>query len=116
MLIRIKDALRNDNGAAMASVLALILVGALLSILIMSSVITGLGNTTATRASVQAQAAAKAGIAAAYVGLKTGTCASKGGVYESATEPKYRATIWFGTARGCPTGGGQYTKVRTRAV
>ena len=51
---------RDDDGAVMAIVLGLILVGALISVLVVSSVIAALGNTTATRASVQAQAASTA--------------------------------------------------------
>jgi cytoskeletal protein CcmA (bactofilin family) len=94
----------------MASVLALMLVGALISILILSSVIGAFAQTTQTRASVQSQAAAQAGIAAAVVGLQTasgaGSCTATGGVYESATAPQFRATIWYNGVRTCPTGSG----------
>ena len=115
LLIRLRDRLqhrlRDDDGAAMASVLALMLVGALISTLILSSVIGAFAQTTQTRANVQSQAAAQAGISVAVAGLQKATgdpqsCQAVGGVYESASAPRYRATVWYNGVRGCPTGAG----------
>ena len=118
LLSRILRRLRSEDGAALASVLALMLVGALISTLILGSVISAYAQTTQTRANVQAQASAQAGVAAATVGLQqpagsAGSCQAKGGVYESSTVPRYRATVWFNGARGCPTGAGQVTVIAT---
>lgn len=97
---------RDDAGAALAAVLGLMGVGLILTSLIMTSVVAGTGFTTATRAGVQAQAAAEAGVAAARAGLAAGTCSEASGapVYTSATgaTPRYVATIWR------PAGGGTW--------
>ena len=118
LLSRILRRLRSDDGAALASVLALMLVGALISTLILGSVIGAYAQTTQTRANVQAQASAQAGIAAATVGLQQAaasaeSCQSKGGVYESTVAPRFRATVWFNGVRGCPTGAGQVKVIST---
>ena len=93
ILRRVGASRRDDDGAVMAIVLGLILVGALISVLIMSSVIAALGNTTATRASVQAQAAAEAGIDYARAQMDDGSaCAAVGGVFTLA-DPAFAASV-----------------------
>jgi len=78
--------------------------------IVVSAVTSSTQFTTTSRAGVQSQAAAEAGVAASRAGLIAGNCASKGGVYESAPEavPAYVATIWIpsGTSwiRACPVG------------
>jgi hypothetical protein len=103
---------RDDEGVALVAVVGVMAVGLILASLILTSLVNGLGFTAASRASVQSQAAAEAGIAAAQAGLQiTGDCVAKGGVYTPTTAIPgldYRATIWIknvaGTwVRGCPT-------------
>jgi hypothetical protein len=72
--------------------------------------VSGLGFTSATRADVQSQAAADAGVAAARAGLNTvGNCAAQptAGKYVSTVEPIYTASLQFnagaGWQNGCPT-------------
>lgn len=99
---------RDDRGAALASVMGLMFVGLLISTLIASAVVSSVAYTTVTRAGVQSQASADAGVAAARAGLAAGTCAARGGVYSSAAGavPEYRATVWIpngsGWIQGCP--------------
>ena len=109
LLTRIRRALgSHDQGSALAAVVGVMGVTLVLTTIIASSIITASGHTTATRAGVQSQAAAEAGIAAARAGLAAGTCSARSGTYSSATgsTPAYLATIWIpgaGTwARGCP--------------
>ena len=113
-LLRLARRLRSEErGVALAAVIGLMVVGLLLTSLIVSSVIGGLGSTTATRAGVQSQASAEAGIAVAKVGFEAGTCLSQStpGVYASAAGavPIYSATVFWrplsgGTwVQGCPT-------------
>lgn len=98
-----------EQGAAMIAVIGLMIVAMLLTTLISSSVISGLGQATAARAGVQSQASADAGIAVARAGLSKGTCVVNSGVYQSAAGdiPKYSAAIWRpkaggGWEPGCP--------------
>jgi len=88
LLIRLRCRMRalisgGDDGFALAGVVALMAVSILLIALMSSSVVYAIGFSTATRAGVQAQGAAEAGVAAATVGLETGTCSSVGAVYQS---------------------------------
>jgi cytoskeletal protein CcmA (bactofilin family) len=113
--VRRRLANSNDSGIALPAVIGVMAVGLLLTALIASSVVSGLGHTTAARADVQSQANADAGVAAARVGLEMGTCATKLGVYvNSAAEATagilYRAIITVPNAgawatppvAGCP--------------
>ncbi len=108
---------REDEGAAMAAVVGLMGVGVILTAVISTTIVSSVSYTTLTRNGVQSQAAAEAGIAEARAGLLEGTCASNGGVYESApnTDPRYEATIWveFGSTwtRACPTTTAQRVKI-----
>ncbi|GHF20933.1 bactofilin family protein [Pseudolysinimonas yzui] len=97
---------KDEQGMALAAVLTFMSAGVLLSAIVASSVVYALQFSTTTRAGVQSQAAAEAGIAAARAGLINGTCVASGNEYTSATAPIYEATIWIpagtGWARGCP--------------
>ena len=112
-LVRLARRLRNEErGVALAAVIGLMVVGLLLTSLIVSSVIGGLGSTTAARAGVQSQASAEAGIAVAKVGFEAGTCSSQPtpGVYASAAGavPMWSAKIFWrplsggSWVQGCP--------------
>jgi hypothetical protein len=91
------------------------LVGLVVCTLIVVSVVSSVSTTTASRASVQSQAAAQAGIVAAYAGIQTpSSCVTVGGVYSSTTAPIFSATVYVpngsGWSAGCPNS--QSTKVR----
>jgi cytoskeletal protein CcmA (bactofilin family) len=94
----------------MAAVVGLMAVSLLTTSLVATSVVAATEYTTLTRAGVESQAAAEAGIAVARAGLLNGTCASSSNSYASAanTVPEYVATIWIPSGaswvRGCPTG------------
>ncbi|MES1169454.1 MAG: hypothetical protein ABUL47_02070, partial [Leifsonia sp.] len=105
----------DDRGIALAAVLGLMSVGLLLTTLVAASVINASGFSTATRAGVQSEAAAEAGIAAARAGLVNGTCVgSSNGIY-SGTDPHYLATVWIPSGntwvRGCPAGLGTSVRI-----
>jgi cytoskeletal protein CcmA (bactofilin family) len=100
-----REAQSDDSGVALAAVIGVMAVGLLLTALIATTVVSGLGQTTAARADVQSQASADAGAAAARVGLELGTCAAKSGLYvNSAAEATagilYRAIITVPNALG----------------
>jgi hypothetical protein len=108
LLTSIRRLRSEDHGIAMAAVLGLMMVGLLLTTLIAASVISASGFSTSTRASVQSEAAAEAGVAAARAGLVLGTCgANQNGIYQG-TSPSYLATVWIPSGnlwvRGCPVG------------
>lgn len=102
----------DERGSALAAVIGVMAVGLVLTSLIMASVVGGLGFTSATRAGVQSQASADAGIAAATAAVNSGDCAGliDNPVYRSAagTEPHYEAIVYrpavvgSGWVRGCP--------------
>ncbi len=101
---------RSERGSAMVAVLGVFALGLILTTLIVSSVVHGVGWSTFSRASVQSHAAADAGITAARAGLYTlGNCNSQStaGVYASAGSPEYRAVVEHndgaGWVAGCPT-------------
>lgn len=101
---------RSERGSAMVAVLGVFAIGLILTTLIVSAVVHGLGWSTYSRASLQSHAAADAGITAARAGLYTaGDCNSQStaGVYVSAGSPEYRAVVEHndgaGWIAGCPT-------------
>ncbi|WP_166785822.1 polymer-forming cytoskeletal protein [Cryobacterium sp. TMT1-62] len=103
--------LRNDErGSALMAVLGVMAVTIVIGMTITAATVNGLGVTSSSRASVQARAAAEAGVDVAVAGLQTtGSCAAVGHVYKSAVGavPSYRATIEYqaggGWVAGCPT-------------
>lgn len=104
---------RDERGAALAAVVGLMAFGLILTALIAATMMSAFGHTTSTRAGVQSQASAQAGIAAARAGLIDGTCAAQpvlangAPVYASppGTEPVYEASIWRAGAAGSWTPG-----------
>lgn len=122
-LTRILRASKRDDGVALAAVLGLMAVGLIITSLVLTSVVSASGFTTYTRAGVQSQAAAEAGIAAARAGLAANTCTSSGTppTYRSApgTDPQYLATIWRpgvsgGWVEGCPQGTSTQVRILSR--
>jgi cytoskeletal protein CcmA (bactofilin family) len=122
LLIRLRARLRattasGDRGFAIGAVVVLMAVSILFVAVMSSSVVYSIGFSTATRAGVQAQGSAEAGLAAATVGLETGTCTSVGAVYQSAagTTPVYRAVVYVpggaGWVQGCPAAGNTNVRI-----
>lgn len=109
--MRLLQTTRRDEGLALAVVLGLLAVGLIMTSLVLTSVVGAMGFSTYTRAGVQSQAAAEAGIAAARAGLTAGTCTGSAPQYTNAIgeTPAYVATIWRpsgtgGWTAGCPIG------------
>jgi hypothetical protein len=117
---RLRRLHQDEGGVALAAVIGLMLVGVVLSSLIITSVVTVLSTTTASRAGVQSEAAAEAGVDVALANLTSGNCLSS---FSSATAPKYTATIYYSNAAtlpsstgwtaGCPTAVSTYVKVHS---
>ncbi len=86
---------RDDDGVAMAAVVGLMAMGVVLTAVISTTVVSSVSFTSLTRAGVQSQAGADAGVAAARAGLIAGECFANLGVFESAngTVPSYRAEV-----------------------
>lgn len=107
---RLSNLRRDESGAALVAVIGIFAVTVILSMIVSSATINAIGFTSATRASVQSQASAESGIAAALAGLQVADdCTSKSGVYSSAegASPSYSATVWrqddLGSwVKGCP--------------
>ncbi len=83
-------------------------VTAIIGVTVGSLTVNAMNYTSANRSSVQARAAAEAGISAAVAGLQlTGDCTAKSGTYSSGVEPIYNATVQYKTSgawiAGCPT-------------
>ncbi|WP_166791638.1 polymer-forming cytoskeletal protein [Cryobacterium frigoriphilum] len=100
-----------DRGAALIAVIGVMAVIAIITITVAGTTLSALGVTSATRAGVQAQAAAEAGIAAANASLARQACpplASPGGA------PRYTIKLSYqsggGWIDGCPQSGS--TRVR----
>lgn len=99
---------QDDEGFALASVVAMMLLGAIIVTIMLTATMRTIGTTTATRASVQAKAAAQAGVDAARSMLDAGTCSA--GTF-TGTNPAYTVTLHPSTGQnataslpiGCPT-------------
>lgn len=118
----------DENGSALLVVIGVMAVALILTALAMNSVVHGLGFTSATRAGVQSQGGAEAGLAAARAGLSPdaathlNSCAaqptpgtyastlSSGATYSARIE-QYDATGWH---FGCPTA--STTQVRITSI
>ncbi len=98
-----------ERGSSLMAVIGIGAVTAIVGISVGAMTIGALTYTNSNRSSVQARAAAEAGVNAALAGLQTsGDCALKAGTYASTTEPVFTATIQYKTsaagawANGCP--------------
>jgi hypothetical protein len=97
--------------------MGLSLIGLLIAALILVTVVSSFATTTASRANVEAQAAAQAGIVAAFAGVQTpASCATVGGVYSSSTVPVFSATVYVpngagGWQAGCPSSASSQVRI-----
>ena len=90
----------------MLAVLGLALVTSVIGVTVVTATINGLGVTSASRAGVQARAAAEAGVDRALVAIQ-GSCATS---FTSASNPRYRYDLKYSVSTstpvwvsGCPT-------------
>ncbi len=112
---RTGGAAAEESGSALVVVIGVMAVGLILTALALNSVVYGLGYTTSTRAGVQSQGSAEAGVAAARAGLfpdattHLNNCATQptAAKYVSSAAPaftslveQFDATGWH---NGCPT-------------
>jgi len=90
------DAARDedDRGVAMAAVIGLMAVGMVLTSVIATSVVSGLAQTSSTRADVQSQASAEAGVAAAREAIANGVCLGTLTHVFTSSSPQYTATVY----------------------
>lgn len=108
---------KREEGSVLVAVIGVMAMGLIIASIILTSVVSSLSFTSATRAGVQSQASADAGIAVAQAGIFSGTCASVSGVYESAPGdvPEYRAEVWREVAgtweQGCPAASATAIKI-----
>lgn len=98
---------RDDSGSAMVAVIGVLLVSLVVTTVIAASVVQALGFSTATRANVQSQAAAEAGLAVAQASLLRDECTT--GIYESTADPVYYVEVKYTMGGvetvGCPVDG-----------
>ena len=111
---------RDERGSAMLAVVGIMAVTAVIGVTVAAATINGLAVTSSNRASVQARAAAEAGIDVAVAGLKTpGGCAAVSAVYESAATavPRYVATVQHDTGSGwvdgCPVDTAAFVRIES---
>ena len=113
--------LRNDeSGSTMLAVVGLMTVTAIVGVTVANASVGALSYTSATRAAIQAQASADAGVdfALAALSAPAATCAP---TYARATEPIFSVAISFTTSTtissstswstGCPTSSAKFIKI-----
>lgn len=84
----------SDEGSVFLAVIGLMVFVLLASTALMSTVVQGLGTTTASRADLQSQAAAEAGIARVEAIVLQNKCAITGGPTFTGTNPTYTAKVY----------------------
>ncbi len=112
MFLNRKFAGRRERGSAIIGVLGVMGVASAIALTVTTMSVHALGYTTSTRAGVQAEAAAEAGIDFAAAGLATAVCKLQ---YSSASEPIFSVSVAYSTlstspgstdsswVNGCPT-------------
>ena len=99
----IERAHRDDRGAALVAVVGVMAVGLILTSLIMSATVGGIGFTSAAVANVQSQAASDAGIAIARAQVESGACTPASTprfVSAEGALPEYDVTVQRPSATG----------------
>lgn len=106
LLIRRFRSMRSNDpqrGSALLAVIGVMAVAAIIAVVIVSMSMHSIGYTTSTRATVQARAAAEAGIDAAAANIAGSVCQSS---YSSATTPAYSVAVSYSTSVTTPLSGG----------
>ncbi|MFC4242436.1 hypothetical protein ACFOYW_03545 [Gryllotalpicola reticulitermitis] len=110
---------QGQRGSALVAVIGLLGVVMIVSLVIGGTTVHALGYTAATRASVQAEASAEAGVSYQQAQFTAGSCSPAYSTAASAT-PHYSVAVYYTTAAtpsawvaGCPTAGAGDTYVRT---
>ena len=88
-----------DEGSAIIAVLGVMAVTTVIALTITTMSVHALGYTTSTRAGVQAEAAAEAGIDFAAASLATSICKAQ---YSSSSEPIFTVTVAYSTLLTSP--------------
>ena len=88
-----------DEGSAIIAVLGVMAVTTVIALTITTMSVHALGYTTSTRAGVQAEAAAEAGVDFAAASLATSVCKSQ---YSSSSEPIFTVTVSYSTLLTSP--------------
>lgn len=118
-IVRLPRALRrirdDEAGVALPTVIIFMFAGVLLSLVVASTVMYSYTFSSSTRASVQSQASAEAGIAAARAGLLEGSCSDTNGVFAGA-DPAFEAQVYKpdgtgGWIAGCPADPSQSARI-----
>ena len=101
---------RRDRGSALMAVIGIMAVTVVVGMTVTTATLQSLTVTSVTRASVQALAAAEAGVDDTALRLgTTGSCSAVGGVYSSVVGavPKFKANVQIpdgaGWKPGCPS-------------
>ncbi|NYD66900.1 hypothetical protein [Agromyces atrinae] len=107
-LLRRARSTEGESGSALLAVIAVMGVTAILLVVFGLVTVNNLGNTSAHRAGVQAQAAAEAGLADTLAKLQSASTPCSSGVYTAST-PGYTAKVYvrsgtgaFSTTPSCP--------------
>jgi hypothetical protein len=108
LLKRLTAARRGEDGSALATVIGVFGVLSIASLAIAGAAVHGLAQTSSTRASVQAEAAAESGIDYARAQLAAGSCAAAG--YSQTTPAHFTVAVSYSTTSagtswtpGCPS-------------
>lgn len=104
----VADRMRGERGSGLIAVIGIAAVTAVIGVTVGTLAVNAMSYTTDNRVSLQARAAAEAGVNDAVAGLQTtGSCSAKSATYSSGSTPIYNATIQYKTTgawvSGCPT-------------
>jgi cytoskeletal protein CcmA (bactofilin family) len=106
MLRFVKSSRSDDSGSALIAVISLAAVTAVIAITVGVATVNSLQFTNSTAGSVEARAAADAGVVVAELALRAEGCDAENGVFESSGNPAYRVTTSYdagaGWVEGCP--------------
>ena len=107
----------DDAGSTLLAVLGIALVTSVIGVTVVTATINGLGVTSASRAGVQARAAAEAGVDRALVAIQSG-CST---TYSSAGTPRYTYDVKYSISSttpswvtGCPTNDATLIKITSK--
>ena len=99
LALRVASSTARDRGSALIGVLGVMGVASVVGVTSVTMSVHAVGYTTSTRAGVQAEAAAEAGIDFAAANLATSVCQSQ---YSSTTAPVFSVSIAYSTLQTSP--------------
>lgn len=121
IMTRLGRGASDDRGGALIAVVGVAVVVSIACATVLASSMSGMEVSTSSRAGVQSEAAAEAGIADAELGLRAASgCTAVGGVFAGPGTPAYTATVSYfdltGWHTGCPDGHPLATQVKVTSV